>query len=140
MKDEVGVATNEPAAILGGQVRFLRVPVVSDPRGSLMPLDFSRLPFVPCRFFVVTGVPAGTVRGGHALTRGWQLLVCLSGQIDVRVRRPGEEQVVTLTAGSGGLLIASMVWAEQTYREPGSTLLVLASEPYDPSTYVRSCS
>jgi dTDP-4-dehydrorhamnose 3,5-epimerase-like enzyme len=127
----------EVAAYFDGRARLLHFHVNSDARGDLVPFDFAQLPFTPCRSFVVTNVPVGTRRGGHAHARGQQILVCVAGAVEVRLRHHDIEQVVTLTAPSDALYVASGVWSEQVYRRPNSTLLVFASRPYDPTSYIR---
>ena len=47
----------------------------------------------------------------------------------------GEERLM-LSPGAPGLLVGPGVWCQQTYLAEGSVLLVFASEPYDPSSYV----
>jgi hypothetical protein len=42
---------------------------------------------------------------------------------------------LTLLPGGPALLIGPGIWAEQRYAVPGSVLLVVASEPYDPASY-----
>lgn len=107
----------------------------ADERGMLHAFDFGTLPFVPARIFTVSGVPAGVVRGGHGHHRGEQLLACVQGQIDVLMHCAGREAQCSLRPGSGILRVAAGVWCRQTYVEPASVLLVLASEPYSPDTY-----
>ena len=119
-----------------GQARLVAVERHADARGTLLPLEFERLPFAPRRLFTVAGVPAGTTRGGHAHRRGRQLLVCLQGRVDLRLRRAEEQAQVALTADGPAMLIAAGVWCEQTYVDGGSVLLVLSSESYDPASYI----
>jgi len=107
-------------------------------RGRLLELDFGALPFVVRRVFVITDVPAGTKRGGHRHRSGAQVLVCISGRIDVELRRGTARTAVTLTPDADGLSIPAGIWSAQRYLEEGSALLVLASEPFDPANYETS--
>lgn len=107
-----------------------------DIRGSLLPIEFHQLPFTPKRIFTVAGMTAGTVRGGHSHRWGQQLLICLRGQIDLLLRHDGRETNLSLMPDEQGLLIGSGVWHSQTYVAEDSVLLVLASEPYNPESYV----
>jgi dTDP-4-dehydrorhamnose 3,5-epimerase-like enzyme len=117
-------------------IRLVSLPRIDQRRGTLLPFDFEALPFNPRRVFVVKGVPPGTVRGRHAHRRGQQLLVRLTGEIRVELRRGGNSKTIPLTSSDVGLLIPAGVWAAQTYVTPDSVLLVLCSEPYDAATYV----
>jgi dTDP-4-dehydrorhamnose 3,5-epimerase-like enzyme len=102
-----------------------------DERGTLLPLEFSDLPFTPCRAFIVSEVPTGKVRGRHAHRDGDQFLVCLAGRVLVDMRYQERHEQCVLEDGSEGLFIGSGVWAQQTYLEEGSMLLVFASVPYE---------
>jgi dTDP-4-dehydrorhamnose 3,5-epimerase-like enzyme len=93
--------------------------------------------FLPNRAFAVTHVQAGMVRGGHAHLRGYQWLVCLNGSIEILMRRHGEEVTLLLDSGHFGLLLGPGVWCQQKYLAEGSVLLVFASEPYAPASYIE---
>ena len=119
----------------GDDVEWISLELHLDDRGRLMAVDLASLPFGVRRMFAVTGVPAGTRRGGHSHRRGIQALFCLGGRIEVELRRDGDVAHVELQPDGSGLLIRAGVWSEQHYVVEGSELLVLASEPYDPGTY-----
>ncbi len=131
--------TDAPAMeLFGGRARLVPHSVVKDQRGSLLPFHFSDLPFIPCRAFAVADVPVGTLRGGHAHRSGMQLLYCLQGRVEVKIRVADGEECLVLAPGIDGLLFGPGVWCQQKYLDEGTVLLVLASEPYDPSSYVES--
>lgn len=120
---------------LGGLARRVPLPANVDQRGTLLPLDFDRLPFAPMRLVVVKDVPAGANRGGHAHRSSRQLLVCLSGEIDVELRTRTDGARLRLAPADGdGLLVEAGVWTAQTYGA-GASLLLLASEPWRPASY-----
>jgi hypothetical protein len=122
-------------ASFGGGVTLLAAARVADARGHLTAFDLEHVPFAVRRVFTVTNVPTGSRRGGHRHTRGYQALFCLTGCIEVELRRGDERAAVTLEPDGVGLVIAAGIWSSQHYTAEGSELLVLASEPYDPSLY-----
>jgi dTDP-4-dehydrorhamnose 3,5-epimerase-like enzyme len=126
----------EIGSLLGGQARLLRLPAQADVRGSLRPLEFSELPFIPKRLFVVDDVPAGVTRGGHAHASCRQLLLVLAGEVMIELRYKQKQANFLLSANGRAILIEPEVWSRQTYVGEGSVLLVLASEPYDDDSYV----
>lgn len=113
--------------------RVAMVPVrrCSDERGSLLPLEWGSLPFLPCRIFTVSGVPAGTTRGRHGHRTCEQLLVAVAGEIEVQLAYRSERRTMVLTPDSPALLVRAGIWFSQTYLSEGAVLLVLASERYD---------
>lgn len=120
-----------------GRAQLISITRHDDARGCLLPMDFAQLPFTPQRLFTVSGAPAGTQRGGHGHHRGQQLLLCLAGQIGVAMACANERAEVLLDDQSAALLIGPGIWGQQTYLQPDSVLLVLASEPYDPASYFQ---
>jgi len=121
-----------------GRARLIDLPAHSDERGNLLPLDFDKLPFKPRRAFAVTQAPTGSIRGEHGHRSGEQLLICLQGKISILLRKGQEEANTELTPTGPGLLLGAGVWCRQTYLTADSALFVLASEPYDPASYVST--
>lgn len=119
-----------------GRARLIPLRGHGDARGLLLPFDFATLPFTPCRIFTVSQVPTGTVRGAHGHKSGEQLLVCLQGRIDILMRHLDEAETLTLSPSSHGLLVGAGVWCQQTYLTWETVLMVFASQPYDPQSYL----
>ena len=105
--------------------------------GDLVPFEFSKLPFVPQRVFVVSGVAVGERRGVHAHRACHQLLIAVSGEIKVELTDGTGTHNVTLKEPNRALHIPPMVWASQTYQVSGSVLLVFASLPYSRADYIE---
>ena len=123
------------------KAKVIQTSSINENRGKLTFGEFpSSLPFPPIRFFVVSGVPVGGTRGAHAHKTNHQFLFCILGRIKVRVYDGKEWVQFVLDSETGGLFIPALHWAEQTYETKGSQLLVLASEVYRESEYIRSMS
>jgi len=119
-------------------VRSYRLPQFSDLRGSLVVGEIeTQLPFEPKRFFVVHHVPNRHVRGEHAHRRLHQFLVCLQGECSLVVDDGRHRQEIRLASPSIGVHVPPMVWGTQYKFSTDALLLVLASEPYDSSEYIR---
>lgn len=111
---------------------------VKDARGSLVAGEApAQVPFTPVRFFLVTGVPAGTARGGHAHRRCHQYLVAAVGTVEVAWEDGTNSETVTLEGPGRGLHLPPLTWASERYISPNAVLMVLASEPYDRSEYIE---
>ena len=126
-------------SITVGLDRWRRIPVrtVEDERGSLGIFEDDDLPFALRRAYVMHGVPAGARRAGHAHRSLAQVLVALSGAVDVVVDDGCRRETVTLDEPTCGLLIGPNVWRELGPFRPGTVCLVLASAPYDPADYIH---
>jgi hypothetical protein len=105
-----------------------------DARGRLTSV---KIQAIVKRAFWVTNVPAGEVRGFHAHRTGSQILFCLAGAISAKFEDAQGTEVFELLPNGFGVSMKNLVWGEQTFVEPNSVLLVLASNEYDESDYIR---
>ena len=105
--------------------------------GALLPFELgSDFPFAPKRMSYVYDTPEGSVRGNHAHHTTEQVLICLSGQIDVICHDGKSKKIYSLESPTQGLYIPSMIWDECVYTLQNSVLLVLSSTSYDPKDYI----
>lgn len=119
-------------------VRLIQLPLIAEARGSLSYGQYDEhLPFIPLRYFIVFDVPRAAVRGNHAHRRVMQALVCVKGSLRVTFDDGHQRDGVTLDSPAHGLLIPPLVWATQENFSPDGVLLVLSSETYDASEYIR---
>jgi dTDP-4-dehydrorhamnose 3,5-epimerase-like enzyme len=117
--------------------RLLRLPTFSDARGSLAVADGGELlPFPAARYFVISEVPPGQRRAGHAQLRGHELFCCLAGACTVEVRWAERREVHRLESPETSLHVPPGVWVECREFSPDAALLVLCSHPYDPAEQV----
>lgn len=108
------------------------------PRGHLTPIEeMIDVPFDIKRVYYLTRVPENTTRGYHSHKNLEQILICLNGNIKIKVSDGKTEDVVVLSDPAEGLYIGPMIWREMFDFSPGSVLLVLASEHYDETDYIR---
>ncbi len=122
---------------LDALVRRYRFAAKQDARGSLWPIEFADLPLTPVRVYFVHAADGGAERGGHGHTLGKQLLICLSGAVQVDTALSDERQSIELSEPGDAVLIEAPVWSRQIYKGSDAKLLVLADTPYDPNTYIR---
>jgi dTDP-4-dehydrorhamnose 3,5-epimerase-like enzyme len=116
----------------------LEFPKVGDSRGKLTFIEGTRhVPFEIKRVFYLYDVPAGASRGGHAHRTLEQVLICVSGGLEVRLDDGAAQRVVRLGGPWQGLYIPPLIWDTEINFEPGTVCLVLASEYYDESDYLR---
>lgn len=123
--------------------RWLLHPIeqITGLNGNLRVADFAAdFPFTPQRVFWVTNVPAGTTRGFHAHKTGNQILVCLSGRLVAKFYDGRHTEEIELTNATPAVWMKEMVWGEQIFVEENTVLMVLASNSYDESDYIRSRS
>lgn len=115
-----------------------KLNIKGDSRGSLIALEGGlSVPFVINRVYYIYDTKPGVIRGNHAHLSLEQLLICVHGSCIV-VLDDGRERVeVPLSDPSDGLYIGPMMWREMKDFSPDAVLLVLASEHYNESDYIR---
>ncbi len=89
------------------------------------------------RVYYLYDLPAGAERGGHSHLATREFVVPLSGSFDVVVDDGRRSRRVTLNNPGRGLLLPAGIWRTLDNFSSGSICLVLASEKYDESDYVR---
>jgi hypothetical protein len=120
----------------GGKVETIETTSHADTRGILTALEFGHFAFKPMRLFLVEA-PDGAVRGGHGHRHGRQLLLQVSGEIEIELRHAGGTEHVTLDRSSRALMIEAPVWSRQIYRGENPAMLVLSDVPFDPRNYLE---
>lgn len=130
-------ATSSPVV---QRVRSISLRAVTDPRGILCFSDFSNLPFIPRRHFIVAAPPGeSSQRGGHAHRKNLTLLQCVAGIITVTVDDGVNRSQVVMDSSklNEALLLGELVWADLAY-SPGAVLLALCSEEFEEADYIRT--
>lgn len=111
-----------------------------DERGQLIALEAmsEQVPFNVNRVYYIFDTTPGTVRGKHAHKVLKQVLVCLSGACTIQCELPdGSRSEYRLDWPNKGLLIEGLVWREMKDFSKDAVLMVLASEHYDETDYIR---
>jgi len=121
-----------------GATTVYRLPRAKDLRGSLSYGEIDRqVPFEVKRYFLVFDVASEHIRGEHAHRTLQQFLVCVTGRCNVVMDDGASRHEVVLDSPAKGVYIPPMVWATQYKFTRDAVLLVLASEYYDASEYIR---
>lgn len=122
-------------------VSALEFTMHGDERGQLIAAEASstEIPFDVKRVYYIFDTTPGTVRGNHAHKNLRQVLVCVSGACTIVCELPDGTVVEhQLDWPNKALLIDGLVWRQMKSFSKGAVLLVLASEHYDESDYIRS--
>lgn len=109
-----------------------------DERGQLIALEeFKDIPFRIKRVYYMYDTLEGVRRGFHAHKNLEQILVCIHGSCKVLLDNGKEKKIVPLEKPYEGLYISNDIWREMYDFSPDAVLMVLASELYDNSDYIR---
>ena len=109
-----------------------------DDRGQLVALEqFKDIPFSVKRVYYMYDTTPGVTRGKHAHKCLQQIMICIHGSCKVLLDNGEEREIVVLDKPNEGILISNDIWREMYDFSPDAVLMVLASELYDESDYIR---
>lgn len=108
--------------------KFIKLPYYPDDRGILTVAEAQRhIPFEIKRVFWITSVPRDKTRAGHSHALCHQVLIAVSGVVDVKT----ESSFFVVTGASNALYIPPGHHIELTRFSKDAVLLVLCSHYYD---------
>ncbi len=114
--------------------------IIGDERGALVSLEqlSELIPFDIKRVYYIFGTQENVRRGFHAHRNLQQVAFCVSGSCRILLDDGMEKQEVLLDHPANGLFIEQMIWHEMYDFSSDCVLLVIASELYDESDYIRN--
>lgn len=121
------------------KVKMLEFSQHGDDRGHLVVAEGMKdIPFDIKRVFYIYGSDKDVVRGKHANRKTEFVLINVAGTSKVKVKDgEGNEAIFYLNRPHMGIYLPTMVWKDMYDFSEDSVLLVLASEHYDDSEYIR---
>ncbi len=110
-----------------------------DERGQLIALEeHNDIPFEIKRVYYMYDTKEGVHRGFHAHKNLEQILICIHGSCKVLLDNGKEKKIVPLEKPYEGLYVANNMWREMYDFSSDAVLMVLASEVYNESDYIRN--
>ena len=97
-------------------------------------LNYLELPFDVKRIYWLSG-PSG-LRGQHAHKSLRQVMICFAGEARLKFDNGSESTLIVLRAGEG-IEVPSGLWRSVAPLAIGDRLLVLASDHFNESDYLR---
>lgn len=118
--------------------RLIELQHIRDARGSLNIIESEiHIPFGIERIYYLYDVPEATLRGAHAHKNLQQLLIAISGSFDIELDNGSVKKSFHLDRPNQGLYICPMIWRNLTNFSDKAVCLVLASEKFIDSDYIR---
>ena len=136
---KINAQLHKTTEALSTGAELLSFPVHGDHTGSLVALEKSEdFPFEIKRVYYIWGTAKDVVRGHHAHKNLEQVVVCTSGSCDFILDDGIHRETYHLDSPTQGLHIKNNVWREFTNFSPDCVVMVLASEHYNESDYIRN--
>jgi len=122
-------------------VKWIDFQSLGDERGSLVAVEIGMdkaVPFDIKRVYYIYHTEHGVSRGHHAHKNLKQVAICVAGKCRMVLDDGYIREEVWLDCPTKGLVIEDLVWREMHDFSKDCVLLVLASEHYDKSDYIRN--
>lgn len=118
--------------------KVLNLQVINDERGKLVSLEsLKNLPFAIKRVYYMFDTSPDLPRGFHAHKELEQLVIAIDGACEFVLDDGKNKESVWLNRPDFGLYIGKNMWREMRNFSYGCKLMILASDYYDESEYIR---
>ncbi len=118
--------------------RIIELPKIHDPRGNLSFIEeTNHFPFKIERVYWIYDVPGGQIRGGHAFKKQHEMIVAISGSLDIVVDDGTNKKTFSLNRSYYGLYIPSGIWRQMENFSTNSLAMVLSSTHFFEDDYIR---
>ncbi|WP_180182882.1 GNAT family N-acetyltransferase [Acinetobacter sp. YH01020] len=118
-------------------VKLIDLPNFGDERGGLVAIESNQsIPFDVKRLYYIFNT-VDKPRGFHAHLDLKQVAICLKGSCRFILDDGRQKEEIVLNSPDQGLLIEGLIWREMHDFSEDCVLLVLASDHYDESDYIR---
>tara|TARA_B110000967_G_C18548764_1_gene394278 strand:+ start:107 stop:508 length:402 start_codon:yes stop_codon:yes gene_type:complete len=120
-------------------IKIINFPSIGDNRGSLIAMEtMDKIPFNIKRAYFIFDTQKNVSRGFHAHKDLQQVAVCVAGKCRMTLDDGKKREDVWLDSPNKGIFIDKYIWREMHDFSGDCVLLVLASEHYLESDYIRS--
>jgi len=118
--------------------KLIDFQIKGDERGSLIAIEGGYdIPFDIKRVYYIFDTKKGVERGFHAHLNLKQVCIAVKGSCTFVLDDGKRREEIRLDRPNKGLFIEGLIWHEMKDFSPDCVLVVLASEHYDESDYIR---
>lgn len=118
--------------------KLLSLQTIGDERGKLVSLESNKnLPFAIKRVYYMFDTSPDEPRGFHAHKELEQLVIAIAGACEFVLDDGKSKESLWLNRPDVGLYIGKNMWREMRNFSYGCKLMILASDYYDESEYIR---
>lgn len=119
-------------------VKLVQLPKILDERGNLSFFENEKqVPFVIARTYWIYDVPGGETRGGHAYKTLQEMIIALSGSLDIVLNDGKEEKRYSLNRSYNALYVPRLMWRHMENFSTNSLALIVADQGYNADEYIR---
>jgi dTDP-4-dehydrorhamnose 3,5-epimerase-like enzyme len=117
---------------------IINLPKIPDERGNLSFFENNaHIPFEIKRTYWIYDVPGGEIRGGHAFKEQQEVIVALSGSLDVILHCGTRKIKFSLNRSYYGLYVPNKIWRSMENFSTNTLALVVSDRLYNENDYIR---
>lgn len=121
------------------EIKKITFNQLGDGRGNLTAIEENQdIPFGIKRVYYIYDTYEEVERGFHAHKSLEQVVLCVHGSVRFTLDDGTERQDIILDKPNEGIYISNVIWREMRDFKNDAVLLVLASEHYTESDYIRN--
>ena len=118
--------------------KIINFKTLGDDRDSLIAVEEGyNAPFEIKRVYYIFDTKQGVERGFHAHKKLKQLCIAVKGSCTFVLDNGSSKKEIVLNNPNQGLFIEGLIWREMKNFSSDCALVVIASEHYDESDYIR---
>ena len=118
--------------------KLIDFKTLGDERGSLIAIEEGyNAPFDIKRIYYIFDTKQGVERGFHAHINLKQIAIVVKGSCTFELDDGKKREEIKLDNPNQGLFIEGLIWREMKNFSSDCVLVVIASEQYDESDYIR---
>lgn len=119
-------------------IDLISLPKILDPRGNLSFVESeNHIPFEIRRVYWIYDVPGGEIRGGHAFKEQKEVVIVLSGSLDVVIFDGEKKEKISLNRSYYGLLLQNGLWRHMENFSTNTVVMIVSSTTFDENDYIR---
>jgi hypothetical protein len=123
------------------QCQIIELTKILSPSGNLTFIEnLNHIPFSIKRIYYMYDIPGGSYRGAHAHKNLQQLIIAMSGSFDIEIDDGNSKKRFHLNRPYFGLYVPPMMWRFLDNFSSGVVCMVLASDVFQESDYIRDYS
>ena len=118
--------------------QLINLNKIADERGNLTFIQFpDHVPFKIKRVYWIYDVPSGQTRGGHAFKSQKEVIICLSGSVEVYVSDGKIEESYTLYRPFTALYVPIMTWRQLRNFSTNTVVMIVNSDYFKEEDYIH---
>lgn len=118
-------------------IRKIKIPKIFDDCYLYFAQTPDHIPFKIKRVYYITDSDTKLSRGFHAHKKTKQVIFCIKGSIKLTLDNGKKREVIILNQPGVGVFLDKMIWHEMIEFKKNTILLIIASEKFNPTDYIR---